>query len=80
MDGRVAEWLMAADCKSARVSVRWFESSPFHQLNKGFQPGAFFVGLMSERIILNLHPARYWVRGVVVRQAERVPPQAAGRG
>jgi hypothetical protein len=27
----VAEWLMAADCKSARESVRWFESSPFHQ-------------------------------------------------
>jgi hypothetical protein len=26
----VAEWLMAADCKSARESVRWFESSPFH--------------------------------------------------
>ena len=28
--GWVAEWLMAADCKSARASVRWFESSPFH--------------------------------------------------
>ena len=28
--GRVAEWLMAADCKSARESVRWFESSPVH--------------------------------------------------
>ena len=30
--GRVAEWLMAADCKSARESVHWFESSPFHHL------------------------------------------------
>ena len=30
--GQVAEWLKAADCKSARVSVRWFESSPVHQL------------------------------------------------
>jgi hypothetical protein len=29
--GGVAEWLKAADCKSARVSVRWFESSPLHQ-------------------------------------------------
>ena len=30
--GGVAEWLKAADCKSARDSVRWFESSPFHHL------------------------------------------------
>ena len=29
-DGQVAEWLKAADCKSARASVRWFESSPVH--------------------------------------------------
>ncbi len=28
--GQVAEWLKAADCKSARFSVRWFESSPVH--------------------------------------------------
>ncbi len=28
--GQVAEWLKAADCKSARVSVHWFESSPVH--------------------------------------------------
>lgn len=28
--GEVAEWLKAADCKSARASVRWFESSPLH--------------------------------------------------
>ena len=26
----VAEWLKAADCKSARVCVRWFESNPLH--------------------------------------------------
>ena len=32
-DGRVAEWLMAADCKSARVSVHRFKSCPFHHLN-----------------------------------------------
>ena len=30
--GQVAEWLKAADCKSARASVRWFESSPVHHL------------------------------------------------
>ena len=29
--GQEAEWLKAADCKSARASVRWFESSPVHQ-------------------------------------------------
>ena len=28
--GEVAEWLMAADCKSALLRVRWFESSPLH--------------------------------------------------
>ena len=32
--GEVAEWLKAADCKSARASVRWFESSPLHHLNQ----------------------------------------------
>jgi hypothetical protein len=30
--GEVAEWLMAADCKSALLRVRWFESSPLHQV------------------------------------------------
>ena len=30
--GEVAEWLKAADCKSARASVRWFESSPLHHI------------------------------------------------
>ena len=39
--GQVAEWLKAADCKSARFSVRWFESSPatncpFRDENGGF--------------------------------------------
>ena len=34
----MAEWLKAADCKSARASVRWFESSPVHQ------PVFVFVG------------------------------------
>ena len=28
--GRVAEWLMAADCKSADLCLRKFESFPFH--------------------------------------------------
>ena len=32
-EGEVAEWLMAADCKSALLRVRWFESSPLHQRN-----------------------------------------------
>ena len=34
--GQVAEWLKAADCKSARASVRWFESSPVHHTNALF--------------------------------------------
>jgi hypothetical protein len=32
--GEVAEWLMAADCKSALLRVRWFESSPLHHFGK----------------------------------------------
>ena len=32
----MAEWLKAADCKSVRASVRWFESSPVHQPVFGF--------------------------------------------
>ena len=32
-DGQVAEWLMAADCKSAApCELRGFESSPVHHL------------------------------------------------
>ncbi len=42
-DGRVAEWLMAADCKSARVSVHRFKSCPFHHLPKEPPYGAFLV-------------------------------------
>lgn len=30
-NAEMAEWLMAADCKSALLRVRWFESSPLHQ-------------------------------------------------
>src|SRR3982751_3050026 len=36
--GEVAEWLKAADCKSARASVRWFESSPLHQRRRKIAP------------------------------------------
>ena len=36
--GEVAEWLKAADCKSARASVRWFESSPLHQPRNQVSP------------------------------------------
>jgi hypothetical protein len=41
--GRVAEWLMAADCKSARASVHRFESCPFHHLLKNTALGRFFI-------------------------------------
>jgi hypothetical protein len=27
----VPEWLKGADCKSAGVRLRWFESNPLHQ-------------------------------------------------
>src|SRR6202012_6102353 len=30
--GGVPEWLKGADCKSAGVRLRWFESNPLHQL------------------------------------------------
>jgi hypothetical protein len=29
--GGVPEWLKGADCKSAGVRLRWFESNPLHQ-------------------------------------------------
>ena len=44
-DGRVAEWLMAADCKSADLCLRKFESFPFHQFMKALVSGAFCFGL-----------------------------------
>src|SRR3954454_14092185 len=37
--GEVAEWLKAADCKSARASVRWFESSPLHHRHRSAAAG-----------------------------------------
>ena len=33
--GGVPEWLKGADCKSAGVRLRWFESSPLHQPPQG---------------------------------------------
>ncbi len=32
LPGGVPEWLKGADCKSAGVRLRWFESSPLHQV------------------------------------------------
>jgi hypothetical protein len=29
-NGSMAEWLMAADCKSAGVTLRWFKSDSAH--------------------------------------------------
>src|SRR5262249_31262226 len=46
--GRVAEWLMAADCKSAREGVHWFESSPFHHL-KLFEKLQIFGFLLTSK-------------------------------
>jgi hypothetical protein len=43
----VAEWLKAADCKSARFSVRWFESSPVHHLFSSTT--CFFLKIGSDR-------------------------------
>ncbi len=66
--GRVAEWLMAADCKSARASVRRFESYPFHHKHKGWPCGpplVFMVEMSGFRTIkgstkceINEHLAR----------------------
>ena len=33
LNGQMAEWLKAADCKSVLVRVRWFESISAHQKN-----------------------------------------------
>lgn len=43
--GQVAEWLMAADCKSADESLRWFESSPAHQAPRGVQNFAIRIAI-----------------------------------
>ena len=50
--GEVAEWLKAADCKSARASVRWFESSPLHHHKIGgflLFPRDFGLGMDANR-------------------------------
>ena len=49
--GEVAEWLKAADCKSARASVRWFESSPLHHhINAEFLPFSALGSLNQFRV------------------------------
>ena len=56
--GQVAEWLKAADCKSAGLSLRWFESSPVHH-----EPAAMPLGHgcdlrgKSHRFIASLVPS-----------------------
>ena len=75
--GQVAEWLKAADCKSARASVRWFESSPVHHnppkplviqwLEKGLPFGPFVH--LSE-----LHRTYSVIQGVEASLLERRCP------
>jgi hypothetical protein len=43
--GGVPEWLKGADCKSAGVRLRWFESNPLHQSS--------VKGLIRKNISLN---------------------------
>ena len=42
--GEMAERLMAADCKSAGLHLRWFESSSLHQI-------MIVVGLLLARVL-----------------------------
>ena len=59
--GGVAEWLKAADCKSARVSVRRFESYPHHHtLN---------LKILKDNFVLLCNIERYyfWRGGRVVK-------------
>ncbi len=54
--GEMAEWLMAADCKSALLRVRWFESSSLHQAVLAFAGvGSCGSSSMVERQPSKLH-------------------------
>jgi hypothetical protein len=44
----MAEWLKAADCKSARVPVRWFKSNSAHSLQM------MRLGVSSRRIKIQI--------------------------
>ncbi len=44
ISGVVPEWLKGADCKSAGVSLRWFESTPHHHFFLMFAGVAQLVG------------------------------------
>lgn len=46
----MAEWLKAADCKSAHVSVRWFESSSAHHLFLGSNIGRCYFFMRERRV------------------------------
>ena len=69
--GQVAEWLKAADCKSARASVRWFESSPVHHpVFQGFVINYLSDGLPSVCLGGSSSPCP-WLRGRGVRLSAR---------
>ena len=45
--GRMPEWLKGADCKSAGLRLRWFESSSYHHSDfsdSGYHAGAWCNG------------------------------------
>ncbi len=69
--GRVAEWLMAADCKSAApCGLRRFESSPVHQQSRiGFRSFADALVLAAGR---DAWAAVMCFRAVVAQLVERV--------
>ena len=47
--GGVPEWLKGADCKSAGVRLRWFESNPLHQSD--------YIDVSVTFVIIALHNA-----------------------
>src|ERR1700674_3157748 len=47
--GEVPEWTKGADCKSAGLCLRRFESFPLHQYNDGFGMGRAGIAQLVER-------------------------------
>src|SRR6266849_370812 len=47
--GEVPEWPKGADCKSAGLCLRRFESSPLHQYDRGLDVGRAGIAQLVER-------------------------------
>ena len=73
--GGVPEWLKGADCKSARVRLRWFESSPLHH-PKCLSTIGFWVFLEfpeTQEISILFVILFFWCDGSVMAAMGRIP-------